>query len=92
VVTVTLTDVPAVPAGAREVKVIVLAVAFELLIMPEVTATELLPNPTDVAPVKLVPVITSVVPPAAGPELGLTLATVGGGGRTKVNLSELVGA
>jgi hypothetical protein len=35
------------------------------------------PNATDVAPVKLVPVIVTVVPPVVGPEFGLMLVTVG---------------
>ena len=35
------------------------------------------PNLTDVAPVKPVPVIVTDVPPAVGPEFGLTLVTVG---------------
>ena len=35
------------------------------------------PNVTAVAPVKLVPVMVTDVPPAAGPEFGLTLVTVG---------------
>ena len=38
------------------------------------------PNFTAVAPVKLVPVIVTVVPPAVGPEVGLTAVTVGAGG------------
>lgn len=36
------------------------------------------PKLTAVAPVKLVPVIVTEVPPAAGPEDGLTWVTVGG--------------
>ena len=36
------------------------------------------PNVTAVAPVKLAPVIVTDVPPAAGPEFGLTLDTDGG--------------
>ena len=36
------------------------------------------PNFTAVAPVKTVPVIVTVVPPAAGPLVGLTAVTVGG--------------
>ena len=35
------------------------------------------PNVTAVAPVKLVPVIVTVVPPAVGPAVGLTPVTVG---------------
>ena len=34
---------------------------------------------TAVAPVKLVPVMVTLVPPAIGPEFGVTLVTVGGG-------------
>ena len=36
------------------------------------------PKSTAVAPVKLVPVIVTVVPPVLGPEVGLTPVTVGG--------------
>jgi hypothetical protein len=39
-----------------------------------------LPKSTAVAPVKPVPVIVTLVPPAVGPLLGLTLVTVGAGG------------
>src|SRR5580693_4381358 len=45
------------------------------------------PKSTAVAPVKLVPVITTVVPPALGPVEGLTPVTVGGGGGLYVNWS-----
>ena len=40
-----------------------------------------LPGPklTAVAPVKLVPVMVTVVPPVVGPVSGLTAVTVGGG-------------
>ena len=38
------------------------------------------PNLTAVAPVRLVPVIVTLVPPAVGPAVGLTEVTVGGGG------------
>ena len=37
----------------------------------------MLPNLTAVAPVKLVPVMVTFVPPAAGPPFALTLVTVG---------------
>jgi hypothetical protein len=43
------------------------------------------PKLTTVAPVKLVPVIVTVVPPAVGPEFGATEVTVGAA--TKVNWS-----
>ena len=35
------------------------------------------PNLTAVAPVRFVPVIVTLVPPAVGPALGLTAVTVG---------------
>ena len=35
------------------------------------------PNLTAVAPVRLVPVIVTLVPPAVGPAAGLTLVTMG---------------
>jgi hypothetical protein len=35
------------------------------------------PNVTAVAPVNPVPVIVTLVPPVAGPEVGATLVTVG---------------
>jgi hypothetical protein len=41
------------------------------------------PNDTDVAPVNPEPVTVTVVPPAAGPEDGLTAVTAGG--ETQVN-------
>jgi hypothetical protein len=46
-----------------------------------------LPNVTEVAPVKLLPLIVTTVPPGAGPELGLIPLTVGAGGNTKVKWS-----
>jgi hypothetical protein len=42
---------------------------------------------TAVAPVRLVPVIVTDVPPAVEPVVGATPVTVGGGGATKVNWS-----
>ena len=68
VVTVTST-VPALPAGA----VAVMLVA--LLIVKLVAAVE--PNLTAVAPVRLVPVIVTDVPPPVGPAVGLICVTVG---------------
>jgi hypothetical protein len=50
----------------------------------EVAAT--LPNETPVAPVNVLPVMTTDVPPPAGPLFGLTPVTAGGG-VTKVNTS-----
>jgi hypothetical protein len=40
-------------------------------------AAETLPNITDVAPLRFMPVIMTLVPPAAGPEFGLRLVIVG---------------
>ena len=37
----------------------------------------MVPNLTEVAPVKFVPVRVTEVPPAAGPDAGLTAVTVG---------------
>ena len=67
VVTVTSTA-PAACAG--EVAVIEVALTtVKLAAVP--------PNDTAVAPVKFVPLIVTLVPPAAGPLLGLTAVTVG---------------
>ena len=76
VVTVTST-VPAVPAGL----VAVICVAVSLTIVAGVV-----PNSTAVAPVRFVPVIVTVVPPAVGPDVGLTPVTVGA-----ADVGELVG-
>ena len=40
------------------------------------------PNWTAVAPVRLVPAIVMLVPPLAGPDVGLTCVTAGAGGST----------
>ena len=68
VVTVMLT-VPADSAGATALMLVA------PLIVKLVAAVE--PNLTAVAPVKLVPVIVTLFPPAVGPAVGLTLVTVG---------------
>ena len=79
VVTVT----SAVPAPAGEVAVICVELTTEK------PAAWLAPKCTALASVKSVPVIVTLVPPAAGPDDGLTRVTVGGG--TNVNRSaELV--
>src|SRR5262249_40991182 len=72
VVTVTSTDWPALPAGSGA-----------LICVADTTGQAgagVLPNSTWVAPVKLVPVIVTVAPPAAGPLAGDTLPTVGADG------------
>ncbi len=68
VVTVTST-VPAVPAGA------VAVIRVALLTVKVVAAVG--PNDTPVAPVRFVPVIVTVFPPAVGPAVGLTAVTAG---------------
>lgn len=55
---------PAVPAGVTAVMVVALT-TLKLV-------AAVLPNITAVAPVRFVPVIVTVVPPAAGPLLGET--------------------
>lgn len=72
VVTVTSATAPAVDAG--ETAVIELA---ELTVKLLAAAA---PNETAVAPEKSVPVIFTLVPPAAAPLLGATFVTVGAGG------------
>ena len=67
VVTSTLA-VPAVPAGVVAVIVVALTLPTEAAVPPMVTA---------VAPVKPVPVIVTVCPPANGPDVGLMDVTVG---------------
>ena len=69
VVTVTST-VPVAPAG----EVAVMDVA-ELTVNPVALVA---PNFTAVAPVKLVPVMVTVVPPPEGPDVGAIEVTVGG--------------
>ena len=70
VVTVTSTD-PDDPAGDSAVKVV------DDVTLNDAAVTE--PNLTAVAPVKLVPVTVTEVPPAVEPVFGLTEETVGAG-------------
>src|ERR1700704_4380790 len=69
VTTVTSRVLPAVPAGA------VTVIWVALLGVTPVAAT--VPNLTDVAPVRLVPEMTTELPPAAGPVVGLRPDTAG---------------
>ena len=71
-----ISTVPALPAGA-------VAVIDVPLFTVNVVAA-LAPNFTAVAPVKFVPVIATMVPPAVGPLVGLTKVTVGGATTVKV--------
>lgn len=68
-VTTVISTIPALPAG--EVAVIDVALLTVKLV------ALLAPNFTAVAPVKLVPVIVTDVPPVVGPAGGLTPVTVG---------------
>lgn len=74
VVTAMLTA-PALPAGA--IAVICVALSTVKLV------AAVLPKPTAVAPVRLVPVITTLVPPATGPLLGAAAVMVGAGVATE---------
>ena len=65
--------ISATPSPAGEVVVIEVA---ELTVKPGAAVT---PKVTAVTPVKLVPVMVTVVPPAAGPEVGEIEVTVGAG-------------
>jgi hypothetical protein len=75
---VTVTSAWPDPAGAA-------AVIWVALLTVKLAAGTA-PNETPVAPVKVVPVMTTDVPPPAGPLFGLTPVTAGGG-VTKVNTS-----
>src|SRR5450755_4005888 len=74
VVTLTVTD----PLPAGDTAVIWVAEFTTKL------AAAVAPNFAAVAPVKLVPVMTTLVPPAAGPEVGARPVTVGAGMKVKV--------
>ena len=72
VVTVTSTVLPSVPGGEVAVMLVgLLKVTREAAVAP---------NLTPLAPLKVVPVIVTVVDPVLGPEVGLRLVTVGAGG------------
>jgi hypothetical protein len=82
VVTVTLT-VPDCSAGETAV------IEVDETTVTLVAAT--VPKSTAVAPVRLVPVIVTDVPPVTGPEVGLTAVTVGAGGVARVYCSLAAG-
>jgi hypothetical protein len=65
---------PAVRAGVTPVIVV--------LLTTEKLVTAAPPMVAPVAPVKLVPEMVIAVPPAVGPEFGVTLVTLGIGGGT----------
>jgi hypothetical protein len=64
-----ISTVPAAAAGAVAV--------MEVALLTVKAVAFLVPNSTAVAPVKLVPVMVTLVPPASGPAVGATLVTVG---------------
>lgn len=68
-----VTVMSAVPEPAGEVAVICVALSSVNEVAP------VAPNFTDVAPVKSVPVIVTLVPPDAGPDAGEILLTAGAG-------------
>jgi len=70
VVTLTSTVVLLTPAGATAVIVVLFTTMTPVALFA--------PNFTVAGDVKLVPVIVTILPPAAGPQLGLTPVTVGG--------------
>ena len=63
---------PGLPAGAVAVIWVALSTVKPVALVA--------PNLTGVAPVRLVPVMTTEVPPAVGPEVGLRAVIVGAGG------------
>ena len=71
-IVVTVTSTVPLPAGL----VAVICVSLSTVTLLAATC----PKETLVAPVKLVPVMATAVPPAAGPLAGLILNTVGGTG------------
>jgi hypothetical protein len=85
-----------------EGEVTVISTAPELTISGEVTVIRVpetesmvalvVPKVTDVVPIKLVPVIVTVSPPAVLPLPGETEVTAGAGGREYVNWSADTGA
>lgn len=81
VVTVT-SSVPAVPVGS-----VAVIWVLEFTTKP---GAGVVAKSTALAPVRLVPVMTTLVPPVTGPVEGLRAVTVGAGtGLTKMNLSAL---
>ena len=79
-VVTTTSAAPAAPAGVTAVMEVALTTTTPVAATP--------PTVTLLAPVKLVPVMVIAVPPAVGPEVGLTLAIVGAS--TYVNAPVLV--
>lgn len=82
-VTVTCT-VPALPPGDGT------TIWVAELLVKLLLGTEVEPKLTDVAPLKLVPVIVTDVPPAAGPEAGDTEVTIGVPAAVQVALKEML--
>ena len=76
-----VTPMSTVPVPAGDVAVIWVA---ELTVKPVAAVA---PNVTAVAPVKLVPVMITVVPPVPGPDVGEIEVTVGAGGAEQVTVA-----
>jgi len=70
-VTVTFT-IPALPAGVLATRVLPVSLMMLAAVVPKATVAVL------VVP-RFVPVIVTIVPPNTGPEVGLTLVTLGAG-------------
>jgi hypothetical protein len=80
---VTVTSTVPVPGGEIAVIEVALFTVKDLALA--------LPNLIAVVPVKLVPVMVTLVPPAVGPEFGFTLVTVGAGVQVAVKLRSAAG-
>ena len=78
---VTTTSTVPVPAGLTAVMVVALITVRFVAAAP--------PKLTLVAPVKLVPVMVTTAPPAAGPEAGEMLVTVGADAMFSVSAAEV---
>ena len=70
VVTITLTIPPVVRAGVTQVIEVLLTTLKDVAFNP--------PNVTEVAPIKFVPVIVTLVPPSLDTEDGVMLLMLGG--------------
>ena len=77
-----VTEILTVPAACA----LVLAMIFVVPVTRKVVAA-VVPNLTDVAPMKLVPVMVTVVPPSVEPLVGVKEVMVGAGGTTNLKLA-----
>ena len=72
-----VTDTPTLPAERAGVVTVMLVAVFAVM------TPAVLPNSTRVAPSKLVPVMTTLVPPTVVPVIGATCDSNGGRARAK---------